>query len=229
MSNKDVIIALDFNSEKETLEFLDNFNYPIYVKVGMELFYKQGPSIIEKIKANNHKIFLDLKIHDIPNTAAKAMKSLSELDIDMVNVHCAGGIEMMKAAKAMLNNEKTIIIGVTMLTSTSQKVMNEELLIPLKVQDVVLAYAKNAKEAGLDGIVCSPLEAKEVHEQLGKDFLTITPGIRYNAGQDDQIRVMTPQKAKEETCDYIVVGRPITQSSNPKEMYEKIKGEFINE
>lgn len=228
MSN-DVIIALDFQSQAEVENLLANFDQSVYVKVGMELFYKEGPSIIKYIKEQNHKVFLDLKVHDIPNTAAGAMKSLSALDVDIVNVHCAGGVEMMKKAKAAFADSKTLVIGVTMLTSTSKEVMNEELLIDGNVEDVVLAYAKNAKMAGLDGVVCSPLEAKLIHEEIGQDFKTICPGIRYQAGSDDQVRVTTPAKAKELTCDYIVVGRPITKAQDPKAMYNQIKMEFKGE
>jgi orotidine-5'-phosphate decarboxylase len=226
--NKDVIIALDFQSKKEVLRFLDNFTESIFVKVGMELFYSEGPSIIKEIKELNHKVFLDLKVHDIPNTAKQAMVSLAKLDVDIVNVHCAGGFKMMSEAAAVFKDSATLVIGVTQLTSTSQLMLENELLIKDNLNDVVLSYAKNAKEAGLDGIVCSPLEAKVIHDNIGYDFKTICPGIRYQ-GSDDQVRITTPKKAKELTCDYIVVGRPITKAENPSTMYQQIVNDFIND
>lgn len=227
--SKDVIIALDFQNESQVFDLLKDFKQPVYVKVGMELFYGEGPTIIKKIKDLNHKVFLDLKVHDIPNTAASAMKSLSKLDIDMVNVHCAGGIKMMKEAKESFSNNNTLVIGVTQLTSTSQEVLRDELLIDKDLNDVVLEYAKNAKKAGLDGVVCSPLEAKLIHDEVGYDFKTVCPGIRYQANVDDQVRITTPALANELTCDYIVVGRPITKADNPYEMYQKISSEFKGE
>lgn len=227
--NNEVIVALDFQSEEEVLELLKQFDKPVYVKVGMELFYSEGPNIIKTIKSLNHKVFLDLKIHDIPNTASSAMRSLAKLDIDMVNVHCAGGLKMMKEAKDSFNNSNTLVIGVTQLTSTSQEVLTKELLIDKKLDEVVVQYAKNAKMAGLDGVVCSPLEAKLIHDEIGYDFKTVCPGIRYQSNVDDQVRVTTPKLAKDFTCDYIVVGRPITKAENPFKMYHQISKEFKGE
>lgn len=224
--NNEVIVALDFKDKEEALTLLKKFDKSIYVKVGMELFYSEGPSIIKAIKELNHKVFLDLKVHDIPNTAAGAMRSLAKLDVDIVNVHCAGGIKMMEAAKEIFKDSNTLVIAVTQLTSTSQEMLNDELLISGKIDDIVLDYARLAYKAGLDGVVCSPLEAKIIHEKIGANFLTVCPGIRYNSGSDDQVRVTTPQKARELTCDYIVVGRPITKADNPVEMYEKMNNEF---
>ena len=226
---KDLIVALDFPNKKETLTFLKQFKQPIFVKVGMELFYSEGPEIIKELKKLNHRIFLDLKVHDIPNTAHSAMKALANLDIDLVNVHCTGGLQMMKAAKEVFGESKTLVIGVTQLTSTSQTMLNEELLIAKDITEVVLSYAKLAKQAGLDGVVCSPLEAKLIHEAIGWDFNTICPGIRDEASNDDQVRITTPKKASELTCDYIVVGRPITTNSNPIKKYEQMRKEFLNE
>lgn len=220
-----VIVALDFQSIKEVDEFLSQFEQPIYVKVGMELFYSEGIEVIKRIKALNHKIFLDLKVHDIPNTAKQAMVSLKKLGVDIVNVHCAGGLKMMQAAQEVFNDSDTLIIGVTQLTSTSQTMLNEELLIDQDINDAIVAYAKLAKKANLDGVVCSPLEAKMIHEAVGSDFLTITPGIRYESN-DDQVRITTPSKARELGCDYIVVGRPITKAADSKAMYDKISQEF---
>ena len=220
-----VIVALDFQDAKQVDEFLNQFDQPIFVKVGMELYYSEGPTIIKKIKEKNHKIFLDLKIHDIPNTAKQAMKSLKKLDVDIVNVHCAGGLKMMKAAQEVFQDSNTLVIGVTQLTSTSQEILEDELLIKKDINDVILSYAKLAYEAKLDGVVCSPLEAKLIHDNISEDFLTITPGIRYESN-DDQVRVTTPLKARELGCDYIVVGRPITKVENSKAMYEKISKEF---
>ncbi|MDF9866658.1 orotidine-5'-phosphate decarboxylase [Bacilli bacterium PM5-3] len=224
--NRDVIIALDFDNKEEVIDLLNKLNQEVYVKVGMELFYSEGLQIIKIIKDLNHKVFLDLKVHDIPNTAAGAMRSLKKLDVDIVNVHCAGGIKMMKEAKEIFKGTNTLVIGVTQLTSTSQEVLENELLIDKNIDDVVLEYAKNAKKAGLDGVVCSPLEAKSIHEEVGSDFKTVCPGIRYASGSDDQVRITTPEKARDLTCDYIVVGRPITKSENPAKMYQKIKKEF---
>ncbi|MGL4382993.1 MAG: orotidine-5'-phosphate decarboxylase, partial [Bacilli bacterium] len=213
--SKDVIVALDFDSYNKTMTFLKQFKNPIYVKVGMELFYQEGPSIIKEIKTLGHKIFLDLKIHDIPNTAKGALTSLKNLDIDMVNVHCAGGIAMMKQALEVFQDSKTLLIGVTQLTSSDEAMLKEELLIDKPINEVVLKYALNAKEAGLDGVVCSPLEAQIIHEEIGYDFKTICPGIRYEASGDDQKRTTNPKEAHALTCDYIVVGRPITQAKQP--------------
>ncbi len=229
---KDVIIALDFKSGREALAFLDKFiNRPLYVKVGMELYYAEGPSIIEEIKKRGHKLFLDLKLHDIPNTVEKAMAVLSRLDVDMVNLHAAGTIEMMKAAIRGLTREdgsRPLLIAVTQLTSTSQERMAEELLIQEDMDKVVIKYAENAKAAGLDGVVCSPLEAGKIHDACGNGFLTITPGVRFdNASKGDQVRVTTPAKAKELGSDYIVVGRPITQAEDPAAAYDRCVKEFV--
>lgn len=230
---KDVIIACDFPSKKETLEFLDQFKgRKPFVKIGMELFYSEGPDIVREIKSRGHKIFLDLKLHDIPNTVEKAMSVLRNLNVDMCNVHAAGGIKMMEGALRGLTREdgtRPVLIAVTQLTSTSNEVMNNELLIPGSTDFVVGAYAKNAKSAGLDGVVCSPLESGRIHELCGKDFLTVTPGVRFeNAAADDQTRVTTPAKAKELGSDYIVVGRPITKADDPVAAYEKCISEFLD-
>ncbi len=224
MENR-VIVALDFQSAEEVTSFLAQFDQPIYVKVGMELFYSEGIQIIKKIKELNHKIFLDLKVHDIPNTAKQAMVSLKKLGVDIVNVHCAGGLKMMKAAQEIFEDSDTLIIGVTQLTSTSQEMLENELLIEKDINEVILSYAKMAYEAKLDGVVCSPLEAQMIHENISSDFLTITPGIRYESN-DDQVRITTPAKARELGCDYIVVGRPITKAADSKAMYDKISKEF---
>lgn len=225
---KDVIIACDFSSKKETLEFLAKFKKKKpFVKIGMELFYAEGPSIVKEIKKRGHKIFLDLKLHDIPNTVRKSMAVLSELKVDMVNCHASGTKAMMKAAREGLGN-KTILIAVTQLTSTDQKSMSEDLLIKQDLNKVVMHYAKNAKASGLDGVVCSPLEAKKVHEVCGKKFITVTPGVRFKENaKGDQKRVMTPSEAKKIGSDYIVVGRPITEASNPVKAYERCLKEFI--
>lgn len=229
---KDVIIALDFKSGQEALAFLDKFTgRTLYVKVGMELYYAEGPSIIQEIKKRGHKLFLDLKLHDIPNTVEKAMAVLSRLDVDMVNLHAAGTIEMMKAALRGLtrdNGSRPLLIAVTQLTSTSQERMTEELLIREKIDDVVIKYAENADIAGLDGVVCSPLEAGKIHGVCGMDFLTVTPGVRFDdASKGDQVRVTTPAKAKELGSDYIVVGRPITQAEDPIAAYDRCVKEFV--
>ena len=229
MTKSRVIIALDFKNKADVLEFLDKFDEPLFVKVGMELFYGEGPAIIQAIKERGHSIFLDLKLHDIPNTVKGGMKNLANLGVDIVNVHCAGGIAMMKAAIDGLNEgakdgKRPMCIGVTQLTSTSKEAMNNELGIPGEVIDCVIKYAKNAKEAGLDGVVCSVHEAKAIHEACGEDFLTVTPGIRLASdSKDDQKRVATPAFAKEQGCDYIVVGRSITKSANPVETYKEIE------
>ncbi len=233
---KDVIVALDFNTAEETLNFLDKFantDRKPYVKVGMELYYAEGPAIIKAIKKRGHKLFLDLKLHDIPNTVRKAMSVLSNLDIDMVNVHAAGTIDMMKAAKEGLTREdgtRPLLIAVTQLTSTSQERMTNELLIEEDIDKVVIKYAENADDAGLDGVVCSPLEAGKIHHACGQQFLTITPGVRFADGdKGDQVRVTTPAKAKEIGSDYIVVGRPITQAEDPVAAYNRCVAEFVEE
>ena len=228
---KDVIIACDFKNKEETLKFLEQFaEEKLFLKIGMELFYSEGPDIVREIKKRGHKIFLDLKLHDIPNTVKKAMKSLSILDVDMCNVHAAGTIEMMKAAIEGLTREngtRPLLISVTQLTSTSEERMQEELLINEKMDKVVMHYAKNSKLAGLDGVVCSPLEAGKVKEKCGKEFLTITPGVRFETDDvGDQVRVTTPKKAKELGSDYIVVGRPITKAKNPVDAYRKCVADF---
>lgn len=223
------IVALDFPTEQKALEFLDTFDKPINVKVGMELFYSAGPQILEKIKSREHNIFLDLKLHDIPNTVKSTMRNLAKLNVDIVDLQCAGGIEMMKAAiegleEGKIGDKRPLCIGITQLTSTSKEIMNNELLIDGEVIDVVLHYAKNAKEAGLDGVVCSVLESKKIHEVCGDDFLTVTPGIRLtNDSKDDQKRVATPRTALEQGSSYIVVGRSITTSENPYETYYEIE------
>lgn len=230
---KDVIIACDFKNKEETLKFLDLFEQDkLFLKIGMELFYAEGPDIVREIKRRGHKIFLDLKLHDIPNTVEKAMKSLSTLDIDMCNVHATGTIDMMKAGLKGLTNEdgtRPILIAVTQLTSTSEERMQNELLINKPIDEVVIKYALNTKEAGLDGVVCSPLEASKVKENCGKEFLCITPGVRFETDDvGDQVRITTPKKAKEIGSDYIVVGRPITKSNNPVEAYRKCKRDFCD-
>lgn len=224
------IIALDFSSREEVLSFLDQFEEPVYVKIGMELTYACGLDIIKEVKARGHKVFLDLKLHDIPNTVKGGMKNLAKLGVDIINCHCAGGIEMMKAAKEGIlegtpeGKEPAKLIGVTVLTSTSKEVMNEELGIPGEVIDTVVRYAQNAKKAGLDGVVCSVHEAKAIHEACGEDFLTVTPGIRLAGNSaDDQKRVATPAYAKEQGCDMIVVGRSITKSADPLKTYREIE------
>ena len=224
------IVALDFSSKEEVLTFLAKFDEPVYVKIGMELTYACGLDMVKEVKAAGHKVFLDLKLHDIPNTVKGGMKNLARLGVDIVNCHCAGGIEMMKAAKQGIiegtpaGQEPAKLIGVTVLTSTSQEAMNQELGIPGEVIDTVVHYAKNAKEAGLDGVVCSVHEAKAIHEACGDDFMTVTPGIRLaNNSVDDQKRVATPEYAKEQGCDMIVVGRSITKAENPYETYRMIE------
>lgn len=224
------IIALDFSNKEEVLNFLKQFDEPVYVKIGMELTYACGLEIVKEVKEMGHNIFLDLKLHDIPNTVKGGMKNLAKLGVDIVNCHCAGGIEMMKAAKQGIlegtpeGKQPAKVIGVTILTSTSKESMNEELGIEGEVIDTVIHYAKNAKEAGLDGVVCSVHEAKAIHEACGNDFLTVTPGIRLAGNSvDDQKRVATPEVAKEVGCDMIVVGRSITKSENPKETYKQIE------
>ena len=232
---KDVIIACDFSGRKETLEFLDKFegsSRKPFVKIGMELFYSEGPEIVREIKARGHKIFLDLKLHDIPNTVKKAMKVLSRLDVDMCNVHAAGTIEMMKAAIEGLTREdgtRPLLIAVTQLTSTSEERMQKELLIGAGINETIVKYAQNTRDAGLDGVVCSPLEAGMVKEACGQEFFTITPGIRFaDAAADDQVRITTPAKAREIGSDYIVVGRPVTAAADPVAAYERCVKEFLN-
>lgn len=229
---KDVIIACDFSSKEETLNFLDLFNESLFVKIGMELFYSEGLDIVKEIKKRGHKIFLDLKLCDIPNTVEKAMRALSNLDVDMCNVHASGTKAMMEAAiKGLTRHDGTrpILIAVTQLTSTSEERMRDELLIDRPIDEVVMHYAKNTKEAGLDGVVCSPLEAGKVKEICGKEFLTVTPGVRFESNDvGDQVRVTTPAKAKELGSDYIVVGRPITKAENPVEAYNRCKKEFFD-
>ena len=230
---QDVIIACDFASEKETIDFLDNFHdEKPYVKIGMELFYSVGPESVREIKDRGHKIFLDLKLHDIPNTVKKAMRALSYLNVDMVNLHAAGTAAMMTAALEGLTREdgtRPLLIAVTQLTSTSEERMRDELLISKPIDEVVIHYAKNAESAGLDGVVCSPLEAKKVHSACGNSFLTVTPGIRFPEGDaGDQVRITTPKKAKEIGSDYIVVGRPITAASDPVSAYRRCVKEFID-
>ena len=230
---KDVIIACDFSSAKETFEFLDKFEgKKPFVKIGMELFYAEGPEIVRQIKARGHKIFLDLKLHDIPNTVKKAMRVLSKLDVDMCNLHAAGAAPMMKAALEGLTRDdgsRPILIAVTQLTSTDQQTMERDLLIKEPIDRVVMHYAKTAADAGLDGVVCSPLEAQKVHDTCGKGFLTVTPGVRFADGDmGDQKRVMTPAQAKEIGSDYIVVGRPITAANDPVAAYEKCINDFVD-
>ena len=229
---KDVIIALDFDSKEKTLAFLDQFTgKKPFVKIGMELFYAEGPSIVREVKARGHKIFLDLKLHDIPNTVKKAMAVLSGLDVDMTNLHAAGTVRMMQGALEGLtrpDGTRPLLIAVTQLTSTDQESMENDLLIKEPIADVVMHYASNAAKAGLDGVVCSPLEAGLVHDKCGKNFLTVTPGVRFADGDvGDQKRVMTPAAAKEIGSDYIVVGRPITAAADPVAAYERCCAEFI--
>ena len=229
---KDVIIACDFPNKEETLSFLSKFtDEKPYVKIGMELFYGAGPDIVREIKKMGHKIFLDLKLHDIPNTVKKAMSVLSHLDVDMCNLHASGTVAMMEAAIEGLtrpDGTRPLLIAVTQLTSTSQEAMENDLLIKENIADVVMHYASNAKKAGLDGVVCSPLEAGVVHEKCGNEFITVTPGVRFADGDvGDQVRVTTPAKAKEIGSDYIVVGRPITAAQDPVAAYRRGVAEFV--
>lgn len=232
---KDVIIACDFASRQQTLDFLDRFegSRKPFVKIGMELFYAEGPDIVREIKRRGHPIFLDLKLHDIPNTVRKSMKVLSGLDIDMCNVHAAGTIEMMRAAVEGLTREdgtRPLLIAVTQLTSTSEERMQQELLIGASINDTIVKYAQNAREAGLDGVVCSPLEAAMVKDACGPEFLTITPGIRFaDAAADDQVRITTPARAREIGSDYIVVGRPVTAAPDPVAAYRRCLLEFLQQ
>jgi orotidine-5'-phosphate decarboxylase len=230
---RDVIIACDFSTKVETLAFLDQFTEKKpFVKIGMELYYSEGPEIVKEIKKRGHKIFLDLKLHDIPNTVYKAIKNIGKLNVDMTNVHAAGGVEMMRKARLALDevNKDTILLAVTILTSTSEESMQQELLINSSLNDTVIKYANNAREAGLEGVVCSPLEASLIKESCGKKFVTVTPGIRFSSNStDDQKRVTTPAKAREIGSDYIVVGRSITNADNPVEAYNRCIKEFIGE
>ena len=232
--SKDVIIACDFNSKADLMTFLDKFeneDRKPFLKVGMELFYAEGPAIVKEIKARGHKIFLDLKLHDIPNTVKKAMAVLSALDVDICNLHAAGTAAMMEAALEGLtraDGTRPLLIAVTQLTSTSEERMQKDLLIERPLDEVVMHYAKNAKDAGLDGVVCSPLEAGKVKAVCGDAFLTVTPGVRFADGEvGDQVRVTTPAKARELGSDYIVVGRPFTQAADPVQAYHRCIREFL--
>ena len=232
--NRDVIVACDFNSKADLIAFLDKFaneERKPFLKIGMELFYAEGPAIVREMKARGHRIFLDLKLHDIPNTVKKAMAVLSALDVDICNLHAAGTNAMMEAALEGLtrpDGTRPLLIAVTQLTSTSEERMRKDLLIDRPLDEVVLHYAKNAKDSGLDGVVCSPLEAGKVKEVCGRDFLTVTPGVRFADGEiGDQVRVTTPAKARELGSDYIVVGRPITQAADPVAAYHRCIREFL--
>ena len=231
---KDVIVACDFSSAEAVYSFLDKFTgeKKPFVKIGMELFYAEGPDIVRQIKKRGHRIFLDLKLHDIPNTVKKAMVVLSGLDVDIVNLHAAGTTAMMEAALEGLtrpDGTRPLLIAVTQLTSTDQQSMERDLLIHEPMADVVMHYAETAKKAGLDGVVCSPMEAGAVHDRCGKDFLTVTPGVRFAEGdRGDQKRVMTPAEAKKIGSDYIVVGRPITAAADPVAAYERCVAEFVD-
>ncbi len=234
MKSGDVIIACDFASAEETYAFLANFEgleRKPFVKIGMELFYAEGPQIVREIKAKGHPIFLDLKLHDIPNTVKKAMSVLSRLDVDMCNLHAAGTIDMMRAALEGLtraDGTRPLLLAVTQLTSTSEERMQRDLLIGSSISDTIVHYARNAKEAGLDGVVCSPLESQMVHEACGEEFFTVTPGVRFADGEvADQVRVTTPARARELGSNYIVVGRPITAAADPVEAYERCVAEFV--
>lgn len=234
MNAKDVIIACDFASAEQTMAFLDKFEgeeRKPFLKIGMELYYAEGNAIVREIKRRGHKVFLDLKLHDIPNTVRKAMKVLSALDVDMVNVHASGTVEMMRAAKEGLTREdglRPLLIAVTQLTSTSEQAMQEELLIGATIGDTIIKYAQNAKKAGLDGVVCSPLESTIVKEACGGEFMTITPGIRFaDSAADDQVRITSPARARTLGSDYIVVGRPITAAEDPVAAYRRCVAEFL--
>ncbi len=231
---KDVIVALDFSRAKEVFSFLDKFegeDRKPFVKIGMELYYSQGAQMVRDIKARGHKIFLDLKLHDIPNTVKKSMAVLSALDVDMCNLHAGGGVAMMKAAIEGLtraDGTRPLLIAVTQLTSTSDQMLKEELLIDRPMDETVMHYAANAASAGLDGVVCSPLEAGKVHDACGASFLTVTPGIRFDdASKGDQVRVTTPARAKELGSDYIVVGRPVTAAEDPVAAYRRCVEDFV--
>ncbi len=230
---KDVIIACDFDGKEEVLKFLDKFTgRKPFVKIGMELYYSAGPDIVKEIKARGHNIFLDLKLHDIPNTVKKSMAVLSKLDVDMCNLHAAGTVAMMEAAIEGLtrpDGTRPLLIAVTQLTSTSEERMKEDLLIEKPIDEVIMHYASRAKVAGLDGVVCSPLEAAKVKSVCGDEFLTVTPGVRFADGEvGDQVRIATPARAKEIGSDYIVVGRPITQAEDPVAAYERCVAEFVD-
>lgn len=229
---KDVIVALDFQSKEEVTEFLSRFPHPIYVKVGMELFYREGPQIVRELKQDGHRVFLDLKFHDIPNTVAGAVRSVASLNVDMMNVQAAGGIKMMKAGADELarSGQDARLISITMLTSTTPDMLQSELCIALPLDETVLHYAANSKKAGLHGVVCSALEVPLIKQHLGEDFLTVTPGIRpLGSAQADQARVVTPKKARELGSDFIVVGRPITEAADPYNAYRSIRSEFLGE
>lgn len=231
---KDVIIACDFASGRQTLEFLDRFDgRKPFVKIGMELFYAEGPEIVRQLKERGHRIFLDLKLHDIPNTVRKAMAVLSRLEVDMCNVHAAGTIEMMIAAREGLtrtDGSRPLLVAVTQLTSTSEERMQRELLIDSTIDNAIVHYALNARQAQLDGVVCSPLESAMVKEACGADFLTVTPGIRFaDAATDDQVRITTPARARQIGSDFIVVGRPVTASTDPVGAYRRCLNEFLGE
>ena len=234
---RDVIIACDFASKEQVMEFLDRFSDGTtaskpFVKIGMELYYACGPEIVREIKARGHRIFLDLKLHDIPNTVKKAMRVLSNMDVDICNLHAAGGIEMMKAAVEGLTREdgtRPLLIAVTQLTSTSEEMLHNELLISETIQETIVRYAQNAKLAGLDGVVCSPLEAGLIKQRVGEDFVTVTPGIRFaDSKKDDQKRITTPAMAREIGSDFIVVGRPITAADDPVAAYHRCCQEFVS-
>lgn len=229
---RDVIIALDFPGEKETLEFLDKFSEELYVKVGMELFYSAGPEIIKKIREKGHRIFLDLKFHDIPNTVRGAVRSSVKHGADMMNLHAGGGIKMMEEAaeEAKKSGKEIILIAVTQLTSTSEETMNNDLLIDRPLKETVIHYAENAKKAGLSGVVCSALEVPGIKEKLGDEFITVTPGIRPKSSDaGDQKRIVTPEEARKLGSDFIVVGRPITSAEDPVKTYREIRKEFLGE
>ncbi|MBE6948580.1 MAG: orotidine-5'-phosphate decarboxylase [Ruminococcaceae bacterium] len=230
---KDVIIACDFSGKQQVLEFLDKFgDIKPFLKIGMELYYAEGPSIVKELKERGHKIFLDLKLHDIPNTVKKTMSVLSHLDVDICNLHASGASAMMKAALEGLtrpDGTRPLLIAVTQLTSTSEEVMKEELLINAPLDEVVASYALNAKNSGVDGVVCSPLEAGKIHDVCGKEFLTVTPGVRFDdATKGDQSRIATPARAKELGSDYIVVGRPINAAEDPVAAYKRCVAEFVD-
>lgn len=230
---KDVIIACDFSGKEQVMSFLDKFGEKRpFVKIGMELFYAEGPQIVKQLKSRGHKIFLDLKLHDIPNTVKKAMSVLSSLDVDICNLHAAGTSRMMEAAIEGLtrpDGSRPLLIAVTQLTSTDQQSMEQDLLINRPIDEVVMHYALTAKNAGLDGVVCSPLEAERVHSVCGSDFLTVTPGVRFaDSDKGDQRRVMTPADAKQIGSDYIVVGRPITAADDPVAAYDRCVAEFVD-
>ena len=224
------IIALDFSSKQQVEEFLSKFDEPLFVKVGMELFYQEGPELVRSIKAMGHQVFLDLKLHDIPNTVEAAMRGLAKLGVDLTNVHAAGGFEMMQAAKRGLEGNDTKLIAVTQLTSTDESQMHEDQLIYVSLEESVLHYAKQAKRAGLDGVVCSVLEASGISQACGEEFLKVTPGIRLSDGAaDDQKRVATPRKAREQGSTHIVVGRAITKAEDPAASYRQIKNEWSDQ